>query len=74
MEEKDIRLVVELCKFVDAWCGEAIIRFIKGETTDCMYFDKVKPYYDTIGYEKTNTLLVTIYDCKQALKGCDNGR
>ena len=74
MEEKDIRLVVGLCKFVDTWEGEKIVKFIKRETTECMHFDKVKPFYDTIGYEETNKLLVTIYDHKQALKESDNGR
>lgn len=50
---KDQLIIYKICKIRSDWAYEYISKFIKGETEECRYFDKLKPLFDEFGYQET---------------------
>lgn len=57
---KDVKLGLNIAKLQDSYKYEDIMKFIKGEKKDCMYFDTLKPLYDEFGYAEVNEVLLEI--------------
>lgn len=57
---KDVKLGLNIAKLQDSYKYDDIIKFLKGEKKDCMYFDTLKPLYDEFGYKEVNEVLLEI--------------
>ena len=65
---KAIKLTVELCNIKKEWYGNEIAAFVKGEKTECMYYDKLKPLYDKYGYLIVNECLFIVCETMEETK------
>ena len=57
-EKTSIRLGIEIRNIQTSYYYESLIKFLKGEENECMYFDHLKPLYDEYGYKEVNKAIL----------------
>lgn len=65
-EFESVRLGMRLAGVVNAYYGEKLIAYLKGEDEGGgMYFCELKPLYDEFGYNKVNKALLRLDEEKR---------
>lgn len=59
---KDIKLGIEIQKLKESYSFKELVKFLKGEETNCYNFDRLKPLYDVFGYAEVNTTILEVAD------------
>lgn len=59
-----IELGIDIRSIQTSYFYKSLIKFLKGEETECMYLDKLKPLYDKYGYTTVNEMLLH-FDTKE---------